>query len=59
LPRTVLAAGDLEEVKLQLKWKHAFQFAGYYAAHEKGFFKEAGLSVTILEHQGNKTTLES
>jgi len=36
-------------VTLQLKWKHQFQFAGYYAALEKGFYKEAGLDVQIIE----------
>lgn len=39
----------LDKVVLQLKWKHQFQFAGYYAALEKGFYREAGLDVTILE----------
>ena len=29
------AAPALEKVKLQLKWKHQFQFAGYYAAIER------------------------
>ncbi|SKA81600.1 PAS domain S-box-containing protein [Prosthecobacter debontii] len=38
-----------EHVVLQLKWKHAFQFAGFYAAVEKGFYKEAGLDVTLVE----------
>ena len=32
-----------EKVTLQLKWKHAFQFAGFYAALEKGFYDKAGL----------------
>ncbi|MDP3010932.1 MAG: ABC transporter substrate-binding protein, partial [Methylococcales bacterium] len=32
-----------------MKWKHQFQFAGYYAAKEKGFYQEAGLDVTIVE----------
>ena len=41
--------GALETVTLQLKWTHAFQFAGYYAAREKGFYREAGLDVRILE----------
>lgn len=36
-------------VTLQLKWKHQFQFAGYYTAKEKGFYEEAGLDVGILE----------
>ncbi len=42
-------AADLDPVTLQLKWKHQFQFAGYYAAKEKGFYREAGLDVTINE----------
>src|SRR5437879_2753765 len=41
------AAG--EPVSLQLKWKHQFQFAGYYAALEQGFYRDAGLDVTIRE----------
>ena len=39
----------LEQVKLQLNWKHQFQFAGYYAAIEKGYFREAGYDVTLVE----------
>ena len=37
-----------ENVTLQLKWLHQFQFAGYYAALEKGFYRQAGLMVKIL-----------
>ena len=44
-----LPASALEKVTLQLKWKHQFQFAGYYAAQEKGYFREAGLDVSIIE----------
>jgi diguanylate cyclase (GGDEF)-like protein len=36
-----------EAVTLQLKWQHAFQFAGYYAAKEKGYYDQAGLNVEI------------
>lgn len=43
------SAYALETVTLQLKWTHAFQFAGYYAAQEKGFYREAGLNVRFLE----------
>ena len=39
----------LEKVTLQLKWRHQFQFAGYYAAVEKGYYKQAGLDVKIVE----------
>jgi class 3 adenylate cyclase/ABC-type nitrate/sulfonate/bicarbonate transport system substrate-binding protein len=42
-------AAALEQVSLQLKWKHQFQFAGYYAALEQGFYREAGFDVTIRE----------
>jgi PAS domain S-box-containing protein len=38
-----------ERVTLQLKWRHQFQFAGYYAAQAKGFFRDEGLEVTIRE----------
>ena len=36
-----------EKVVVQLKWVNQFQFAGYYAALEKGFYKAAGLDVTL------------
>ena len=42
-------ATESDSVSLQLKWQHQFQFAGYYAAKEKGFYKDAGLNVTIIE----------
>lgn len=45
-----LAAGaaSAEEVKLQLKWVTQAQFAGYYVAKDKGFYKEEGLDVDIM-----------
>jgi NitT/TauT family transport system substrate-binding protein len=36
-----------EKVTVQLKWLPQSQFAGYYVAAAKGFYKEAGLDVTI------------
>jgi diguanylate cyclase (GGDEF)-like protein len=36
-----------EQVRLQLRWLHQFQFAGYYMAVEKGFYAQAGLEVDI------------
>jgi NitT/TauT family transport system substrate-binding protein len=36
-----------EKVTLQLKWVAQAQFAGYYVAAAKGFYKNAGLDVTI------------
>ena len=38
-----------QKVSLQLKWKHSFQFAGFYMAKEKGFYQKAGLDVTFKE----------
>lgn len=37
----------LDKVTLQLKWVHQFQFAGYYMALEKGFYRDAGLDVQL------------
>ena len=42
-------AAALDAVSMQLKWKHQFQFAGYYQALEQGFYRDAGLDVTIRE----------
>ena len=43
------SAGALanEAVTVQLKWVPQAQFAGYYMAAAKGFYKDAGLDVTI------------
>lgn len=44
------AAGPTPEpVALQLKWFHQFQFAGYYAALEQGYYAAEGLQVEIRE----------
>jgi diguanylate cyclase (GGDEF)-like protein len=49
---TVCAAetfsGNATPVRLQLKWRHQFQFAGFYTALEKGYYREAGFDVTII-----------
>ena len=45
-----IAAGTAhaaDNVTLQLKWVTQAQFAGYYVALDKGFYKDAGLDVTI------------
>lgn len=48
----------LEDVTLQLKWKHAFQFAGYYAAKEKGFYEEVGLNVNFIQAEPGQNTVD-
>lgn len=47
-----------EVVNLQLRWKHQFQFAGYYAAVEKGFYQEAGLEVRLHEGAPGRTPVD-
>lgn len=42
------AAQANDTVKLQLKWVTQAQFAGYYVAEAKGYYKDEGLDVTIL-----------
>lgn len=38
-----------EPISIHLKWYHKFQFAGYYAAQQQGYFKDEGLEVTLIE----------
>ena len=47
--QSTVAVAAPDKVRLQLKWFHQFQFAGYYMALEKGFYREAGLDVQLLE----------
>jgi two-component system, sensor histidine kinase and response regulator len=39
----------LDKVSIQLKWDHMFQFAGYYAAVEQGYYRDEGLDVTLKD----------
>lgn len=55
---SIFANQNLEKIKLQLQWKHQFEFAGFYAAKEKGFYKEAGLDVEFVE-VNEKTNITS
>jgi NitT/TauT family transport system substrate-binding protein len=41
------SARAADPVTIQLKWVTQAQFAGYYVAKDKGFYKEANLDVTI------------
>jgi len=43
----VTTAQAADPVTIQLKWVSQAQFAGYFVAKEKGFYKDAGLDVTI------------
>jgi len=37
----------MQKVTLQLSWFNQFQFAGYYIAKEKGFYKEENVDINI------------
>ena len=41
-------AAAVDAASIQLKWKHQFQFAGYYQALEQGFYRDAGCDVYNL-----------
>jgi len=49
LPSLAQAEPEPEHITLQLKWTHQFQFAGYYAAIEQGYYRDAGLDVRLRE----------
>ncbi len=57
----VAACGDNEEhekfdkVTLQLKWVVQAQFAGYYAALDRGYYRDERLDVTILPGSADST----
>ena len=51
LSKSILA--NTQKVSLQLEWKHQFEFAGFYAAVEKGYYEDIGIELEIKEfHDG-------
>ena len=50
---------QLKKVSLQLKWLHQFQFAGYYAALELGYYRDAGLDVTLIEGKPDQNLIDN
>lgn len=48
-----------EQVSVGLRWMHQFQFAGYYAAVDQGFYEQENLSVTLFEGNPNTNTIDS
>ena len=53
------AVADLQRVTLQLNWKHQFQFAGYYAAIERGYYRDAGFDVRLQEAQEDRDPIDT
>jgi diguanylate cyclase (GGDEF)-like protein len=48
----------LQVIDFQLRWKHQFQFAGYYAAIAQGYYQEEGFKVRLHEGGPGKTPVE-
>ena len=55
---TVAHAKEVQKVSLQLHWKHQFEFAGFYAALEKGYYRDEGLNVDIIEVSEDINSIE-
>lgn len=53
------ARGTPDHVRLQLKWRHQFQFAGYYAAVAQGYYRDAGLDVALIEAEPGKNPVDA
>ncbi|MBP7770255.1 MAG: ABC transporter substrate-binding protein [Aliarcobacter sp.] len=53
-----LYANEKTNISLQLNWLNQFQFAGFYMAKEKGFYKDVGLDVNITEFKNNTNLTE-
>ncbi|OHD85283.1 MAG: hypothetical protein A3I60_05670 [Sulfuricurvum sp. RIFCSPLOWO2_02_FULL_43_45] len=52
------AQPPLEKVSVKLQWADQFQFAGYYVAKEKGFYRDAGLDVTLQKFDPKKLAVD-
>ena len=48
-PAATEAPAQMTKITLQLQWVAQSQFAGYFAALDKGYYKDEGLDVTIKE----------
>ena len=64
LPLAVAMAEEVADlplvrVSLQLQWKHQFEFAGYYAAIEQGFYRDHGLEVELREYHPRLDVLDA
>jgi len=57
LPNFILGQ-ERQEISLMVQWFPQAQFAGYIVAHEKGFYYEAGIDVTILFSDGTDSPLQ-
>lgn len=53
-----VSGSEVQPIKVQLQWKHQFEFAGYYAAIHKKFYAKRGLQVELIEYQDGMDIVE-
>jgi polar amino acid transport system substrate-binding protein len=56
LVSSVWGEKPLDKVSIQLDWKFQYEFAGFVAAKEKGFYRDVGLDVDLREYQNSVDT---
>lgn len=57
LPQARLHAQQLHKITFTPQWTAQSQFAGYYIALEKGFYKDAGLDVEIVHPTSSRSAI--
>lgn len=48
---------SLTPIHVQLNWHHQYQFGGFYAALQQGYYRQAGLDVHLHHFQAEKNVL--
>lgn len=56
--QNIIANEKLKKVSVQLEWKHQFEFAGFYMAKEKGYYKNLGLDVDLKEFHNSLNVVD-
>ena len=52
-----VAAETLKTIHVQFNWHHQFQYGGFYAALQQGYYRQAGLDVQLHSLKGDKQVL--
>jgi len=58
-PALCIDTQKLEPVTLQLQWKYQYQYAGFFVAKERGFYRDVGLRVDIREYQKGMDVIDT
>ena len=54
---TVESTTALKPIQVQLNWHHQFEFAGFYAAIQQGYYQDVGLDVRLKHFVADKNVL--